>query len=63
MQFSTELKSATFDKSDSTWTVLISTGETLKATYLVLATGRFNKIVWPSIPGQEKFTGQQYHTG
>ncbi|KAH8125227.1 FAD/NAD(P)-binding domain-containing protein [Trichoderma asperelloides] len=63
MQFSSELKSATFYKSDSTWTILLSTGETFKATYLILATGRFNKTVWPSIPGQEIFAGEQYHTG
>ncbi|PON29972.1 hypothetical protein TGAM01_v201338 [Trichoderma gamsii] len=63
MQFSSELKSANFDKSDSKWMVQLSTGETFKATYLILATGRFNKIVWPSIPGQEKFAGEQYHTG
>lgn len=63
MQFSSELKSATFDKLESTWTVQLLTGESFKTTYLILATGRFNKIVWPSIPGQEKFTGEQYHTG
>ncbi|KAL6909199.1 FAD/NAD(P)-binding domain-containing protein [Trichoderma evansii] len=63
MQFNSELKSANFDKSDSTWIILLSTGESFKATYLILATGRFNKIVWPSIPGQEKFAGEQYHTG
>ncbi|KAK1249686.1 hypothetical protein MKX08_009689 [Trichoderma sp. CBMAI-0020] len=63
MQFSSELESAAFDNSDSKWTIKLSSGETYKATYLVLATGRFNKIFWPTIPGQEKFAGKQYHTG
>jgi cation diffusion facilitator CzcD-associated flavoprotein CzcO len=63
MQFSSELKSANFDKSDSKWMVQLSNGEVFKATYLILATGRFNKLVWPCILGQEKFAGEQYHTG
>lgn len=59
--FSSELKSASFNQA--TWTVKFATDESFKATYLILAVGTFNKTVWPTIPGQDKFKGEQYHTG
>ncbi|PTB44687.1 hypothetical protein M441DRAFT_162172 [Trichoderma asperellum CBS 433.97] len=61
IHFSSELKSASFN--ESAWTVKFSTGESFKATYLILAVGTFNKTVWPNFPGHEKFKGEQYHTG
>lgn len=61
MQFSRELKSASFQ--DSSWTLRFSTGETVKTTYLIAATGAFNKPNWPKIPGCERFSGEQYHSG
>lgn len=61
MQFSTELKSASFQ--DSSWILSFSTGETVKTTYLIAATGAFNKANWPKIPGRERFSGEQYHSG
>ncbi|KAM0462245.1 hypothetical protein ACHAO4_001446 [Trichoderma viride] len=61
MQFSTELESASFQ--DSSWILSFSTGETVKTTYLIAATGAFHKANWPEIPGREKFSGEQYHSG
>ncbi|KAM0254623.1 hypothetical protein ACHAQJ_006590 [Trichoderma viride] len=63
IQFNTELKGASFDAASSSWTVNFSTGETYKATYLVLACGSFHTPNWPKIPGLDKFAGPKYHTG
>ncbi|KAM0255685.1 hypothetical protein ACHAQJ_005529 [Trichoderma viride] len=63
MQFSTEIKSTTFDASTSTWTLQTATGETIKTTYLIAATGAIHKANWPALPGRDKFKGEQLHAG
>ena len=62
---STTCKSAAYDENTKEWTVVVDRdGEeiTLKPKQLVLATGMSGKPNVPTLPGQEKFRGEQHHS-
>jgi cyclohexanone monooxygenase len=61
-QFNTELTKAQWDDSEGRWTVVISTGQTLKTKYLVTALGLLTKENVPKIPGICDFRGETHHT-
>jgi putative flavoprotein involved in K+ transport len=62
---STTCLSASFDEADKRWTLEVDrNGErvTLRPAHLVLATGMSGKPNVPSLPGQERFCGDQHHS-
>jgi cyclohexanone monooxygenase len=70
MQFNTKMKAASWDESESRWTVSISartlsarTETKLTSRYLVTALGLLSKQNYPDIPGLNSFKGEMYHTG
>lgn len=61
--FDTTVVSAVWDEQDSTWTTTTDTGESIRARYLIMATGCLSVPSTPSIPGLEDFGGTVLHTG
>jgi putative flavoprotein involved in K+ transport len=62
---STTAKSASYDESTGEWTLVVDrAGEelTLRPKQLVLATGMSGKPNLPTIPGMERFRGDQHHS-
>jgi putative flavoprotein involved in K+ transport len=62
---STTCRSASYDESTGEWTVVVDRdGEelTLRPKQLVLATGMSGKISVPTLPGQDRFRGEQHHS-
>ena len=62
MRFNTELATATFDDDQAVWTLTTTTGETLRARFLISGCGQLNRPLYPDIPGRESFTGKSIHT-
>lgn len=70
MQFSTEVKSAHWQESSSTWLLQLSrlnadgstTIFTDECDILLQASGVLNKFKWPAIKGIDKFKGKVIHT-
>ena len=54
---------AFFDESSGTWTVTLGDGGTVRARFLVAATGVLSVPYFPEVPGRENYRGEQYHTG
>ncbi|MFB7886704.1 flavin-containing monooxygenase [Cellulosimicrobium cellulans] len=52
------------EHSDATnlWTLTLADGSTLRATYLVSATGLLSRPLYPDIPGLDTFAGPAYHS-
>ena len=61
--FDTRVTAATFDERDSGWLVDTDQGLSIRASYLVMATGCLSAANLPAIDGAESFTGPTYHTG
>ncbi|EHR50311.1 putative flavoprotein involved in K+ transport [Saccharomonospora marina XMU15] len=62
IRFETRVTCARFDEQDSMWTVGTDTGDTLRARYLVLATGCLSAVHTPDIPGAADFAGEVLFT-
>jgi len=63
MQFSTRVKSSTYDAPSGMWTVATDQGETLQARFCVMATGCLSSARVPDFEGLSDFKGDWYHTG
>ncbi|EAW24603.1 flavin-containing monooxygenase [Aspergillus fischeri NRRL 181] len=63
MQFNTEMQGASYDTDQNLWTVSLSSGQQLRARYLITAVGLLSKINYPDIPGLNSFKGEMHHTG
>ena len=63
IQLNTRVDAAEFDESASTWQVTTSEGKTVRAKYVVLATGCLSNARMPDIKGLSEFKGKVYHTG
>ncbi len=63
IRFGTEVTGAEWDETSGAWAVRTDAGETLRATYLVTATGCLSSANLPRIPGRDDFAGEAYHTG
>jgi cation diffusion facilitator CzcD-associated flavoprotein CzcO len=63
MRFGARVTAAVFDEPSGTWTVTTQDGATVRARYLVTATGVLSVPYVPDIPGREEFGGIQHHTG
>lgn len=57
-QFNTRVTSAVWDEQRKLWTVKTDQGETLEATYCIMATGPLSVPKDPEIPGIARFQGQ-----
>lgn len=59
----TSVLSAEWDEPGNAWRLRCDTGETVTATYCVMATGCLSRTKAPDFPGLETFGGQWFHTG
>ncbi|HET9143241.1 NAD(P)/FAD-dependent oxidoreductase [Actinophytocola sp.] len=62
IRFNTEVTAAAFDAEAGLWRVETSTGETYEANVFVPAVGQLSRPALPSLPGQETFAGQSFHS-
>ncbi len=63
IQFNTRVERAEFDERSNTWSVTTSDGKTVRANFVVLATGCLSNARMPDIKGLDSFKGKLYHTG
>ena len=63
IQLNTRVDAAVFDESASTWQVTTSERKTVRAKFVVLATGCLSNARMPDIKGLSEFKGKVYHTG
>lgn len=62
IRFSTRVTGAAWDDDERRWQVELDTGETITATYLVMATGCLSVPKAPEVPGIADFAGAVHHT-
>jgi cyclohexanone monooxygenase len=55
--------SAYYDQDGHAWTVLTDTGESVRARFLIMATGCLSSFNIPDIPGLDSYRGPVYQTG
>jgi cyclohexanone monooxygenase len=63
IQLSTRVEAAEFHDSANRWSVSTSDGNTVSATYFILATGCLSNARIPDFKGRDRFQGKTYHTG
>ncbi len=63
IQFDARVEAVTFDDTADKWRITIASGETVEATYCVMATGCLSAANTPEIKGINSFRGETYHTG
>jgi cyclohexanone monooxygenase len=63
IQLDTRVDRAAFDESANEWQMTTSDGGTVRAGYVVLATGCLSNARVPDIKGLTDFRGKVYHTG
>ena len=63
IRFHTRVTSARYDERSGTWSVGTRDGTTVRARYLVAATGVLSVPYYPEVPGREDYRGESYHTG
>jgi cation diffusion facilitator CzcD-associated flavoprotein CzcO len=63
MRFSVRVTAAVFDEASGTWQVSLDDGSTVRARYLIAATGVLSVPYTPDIPGRDDFRGVSHHTG
>ena len=63
IEFSTRVKGAEFDESESRWLVEAEDGRRWSSQYLVMATGCLSVPNWPDIKGRDDYAGRVIHTG
>ncbi|MGH9301744.1 MAG: flavin-containing monooxygenase, partial [Acidimicrobiales bacterium] len=66
IRFEAEVISATFDEARGSWTVVTRNGqgleEVMECQAVVSAVGQLNRPSFPTIPGQDRFTGRSFHS-
>src|ERR1700731_101057 len=62
IQFDTKVVAMTFDEDAAGWVVSTETGETLRAPFVVAATGILSAPLEPDIPGMANFAGTSLFT-
>lgn len=63
MRFGFRVTSAAWDEASANWVVADEHGTTLRARFLVSATGVLSVPYTPEVPGRATFGGVQHHTG
>lgn len=59
----TRISGAVYDENIQRWNVATDKGDTVRAQYLVCATGALSATHIPPLPGLDSFAGECYHTG
>ena len=59
----TRVERAVFDEAAKRWQVETDTGETVSASFLIMATGCLSAANLPAFEGRDTFAGETYHTG
>jgi len=62
IQFETRVTSAVFDDDAKNWLIETDRGDTVTATFCVMATGLLSAPLKPEFEGLENFAGEQYQT-
>jgi cation diffusion facilitator CzcD-associated flavoprotein CzcO len=62
IRFGTEVVSAVFDEDAATWTVATTTAETVRARYVIMASGVLSSLKELDFPGLDRFRGRRLHT-
>jgi cyclohexanone monooxygenase len=60
--FQTEITAMEWDTKSSRWIVKTNRNDTMKARFVVLASGPLHRPKLPGIPGVESFKGHSFHT-
>ncbi|MFG1923316.1 flavin-containing monooxygenase [Cryptosporangium sp. NPDC048952] len=63
IRFGARVTAVVFDEKSSTWQVSAGDGSTIRARFVVAATGVLSVPIYPDVPGRETFRGVQHHTG
>ena len=63
IRFDTRVTSADWDEASRSWTLRTDRGDSMVASYCVMATGNLSVPNKPDLPGLERFGGPVYHTG
>lgn len=61
--FNYRVKSMRFDNPNALWVITPVSGPAITARFVVTAVGLLSAPFTPDIPGQQRFLGEQYHTG
>jgi cyclohexanone monooxygenase len=61
--FGTTVQAASWDEAANEWTLDCDAGETVRATYCVMASGCLSVTKQPDFTGLDEFSGDWYHTG
>ena len=62
IRFNSEVAGASYDSANALWTVRLQDGTALQSQFLVSAVGQLHLPNTPTIPGQETFAGEQFHS-
>ena len=62
IDFSTHVKSATFDKASKRWRIETDGGDIYDARYFITCCGMLSAPLEEAFPGQKSFKGQLFHT-
>ncbi len=62
IQFSSDVKSAVYDKDTRSWEIGLEDGNTCKSRFLITGVGILSQPTLPKIEGIESFRGQSFHT-
>ena len=60
--FQTEAKDARWDTDAARWVVTTNRGDTIRARFIVVASGLLHRPKLPGIPGVDTFKGHSFHT-
>jgi cyclohexanone monooxygenase len=60
--FSAQVRDLTWDENAALWRVATNRGDDIRARFVVMAAGSFNRPKLPGIPGLTDFTGHMFHS-
>jgi cyclohexanone monooxygenase len=60
--FSTQVRDLRWDEEIKRWQISTDRGDDIRARFIVMANGSFNRPKLPGIPGIEDFQGHQFHS-
>jgi len=60
--FSTEVRTLRWDEGIKRWRISTNRGDDIRARFVVMANGSFNRPKLPGIPGIQDFKGHQFHS-
>jgi cation diffusion facilitator CzcD-associated flavoprotein CzcO len=63
IRLGTRVTGADWNDATATWTVTTDAGDTIRARFLIAATGVLSVPYYPDVPGRDDFRGVQHHTG